>query len=179
MKVGKVASRYADALFELARDKGALAEVQADVDVLARELAVPHARELFDARVALETKRRRVDALGAKMHGLTRNFLQLLLEKRRLEVLAELPAAYRRCALADRGQVEGLVETPRALGQGELAEIAVAVKAVLGKEVLLETRIIPELIAGVRVFVDNRLIDQSALGRLEGLRGKLMHARVS
>ena len=179
MRIGLVAARYAEALYGLAREKGALVAVQADVDALASVLAMPAGRTLFDARVPQLETRKRVDLLSAKMHALTSNFLHLLLDKRRLEVLEELPAAFRRCALQDRGQVEGVVESPRPLGQGELAEIAVAVKSVIGKEVLLEARHNPELIAGVRVYVDNRLIDQSALGRLEGLRGKLLKARVS
>jgi F-type H+-transporting ATPase subunit delta len=179
MKGGLVSARYATALYELARDKGALAEVQADVDALARELATPQSRALFDGRVPYEDKRKRLLALASRFHRLTANFLELLLEKRRLELLDQIPAAFRRVALADRGAVEGVVESPRPLGPGELAEIAVAVKRVLGKEVLLTSRTNPDLIAGVRVFADNRLIDRSALGRLEGLRGKLLHARVS
>lgn len=179
MKGGLVTTRYATALFELARDKGALAEVEADLTVLARELASGALAPLFDARVAFEDKRKRVEALAGRAHRLTANFLRLLLDKRRLDVLRELPAAFRRCALAERGTVEGVVETPRALGQGELAELSVAVKSVLGKEVLLEQRLNPDLIAGVRVFVENRLIDQSALGRLEGLQRRLKLARLS
>jgi len=179
VKGGLVTTRYATALFELARDKGALAEVGADVEQLARELASGALAPLFDARVAHEDKRKRVDALAAKCQRLTANFLRLLLDKRRLEVLRDLPAAFRRCALAERGAVEGHVESPRPLGQGELAELAVAVKSVLGKEVLLEQRANPELIAGVRVFVENRLLDQSALGRLEGLERRLRLARLS
>lgn len=178
-RVGLVAARYATALFELAREKGALAAVEADVASIERELRAPQARELFDARVPHERKQARVGALASKLHRLTANFLGVLFDKRRLDVLEELPAAFRRCALAERGAVEGVVSSPRPLGQGEIAEIAVAVKSVLGKDVLLETRIDPELIAGVRVLVDNRLIDQSALGRLEGLRGRLLHARLS
>lgn len=179
MKIGLVASRYATALFELAREQGLLTEVQADVDLLARELSTPAGRALFDPRLPREQVRKALEALASHMQRLTGNFLRLVLAKRRLDVLAELPDAFRRCLLVERGQVEGVVESPRPLGQGELAEIAVAVKSALGKEVLLTTRTNPELIAGVRVLVDNRLIDQSALGRLEGLRGKLLKARVS
>ena len=175
MKIGKVTARYATALFELAREKGALDGVGANVVALPRELANG---DLFDARVPHEDKRKRVEALAAKTHPLFANFLRLLLAKRRLEVLRDLPDAFRRCALADRGAVEGIVESPRPLGQGELAELAVSVKSVLGKEVILQQRANPELIAGVRVFVDNRLIDQSALGRLEGLERRLRTARV-
>jgi F-type H+-transporting ATPase subunit delta len=179
IKVGLVSARYATALFELARDKGVLPAVQADVDELARQLATPAGTQLFDGRVPHEQKVARITALAAKLQPLTANFLKLLLEKRRLEVLRELPAAFRRSSLAERGAVEGVVESPRPLGQGELAEISVAAKSLLGKDVLLTARTNPDLIAGVRVLVDNRLIDQSALGRLEGLRGKLMHARLS
>lgn len=175
MKVGLVTARYATALFELARDKGALAQVQADVDKLARE---PGLGDLFDARVGEAERRKRVDALASKASPLFANFLKLLADKRRLEVLRDLPDAFRRCALADRGAVEGIVESPRPLGQGELAELQVSVKAVIGKDVLLEQRTNPDLIAGVRVFVDNRLIDQSASGRLESLERRLRTARV-
>ena len=175
MKIGLVTARYATALFELARDKGALAQVEADIERLPKELANG---ELFDARVAPENKRKRIEALAAKAHPLFASFLRLCLDKRRLEVLRELPDAFRRCALADRGAVEGVVESPRPLGQGELAELQVSVKSVLGKDVLLEQRANPDLIAGVRVLIDNRLIDQSALGRLEGLERRLRTARV-
>ena len=175
MKIGLVTARYATALFELARDKGALAQVQSDVDRLARE---PGLSELFDARVGETDRRKRIDALASKSSPLVSNFLKLLADKRRLEVLRDLPDAFRRCALADRGAVEGFVESPRPLGQGELAELQVSVKAVLGKDVLLEQRTNPDLIAGVRVFVDNRLIDQSASGRLESLERRLRTARV-
>ena len=175
MKVGLVTARYAGALFELARDKGALAQVQADVDRLTRE---PGLGALFDARVNEADRRKRIDALASKSSPLFSNFLKLLADKRRLEVLRDLPDAFRGCALADRGAVEGFVESPRPLGQGELAELQVSVKATLGKDVLLEQRINPDLIAGVRVFVDNRLIDQSASGRLEGLERRLRTARV-
>jgi len=175
VKIGLVTARYATALFELARDKGAIAQVEADIGRLPKELANG---ELFDARVAPEAKRKRIEALASTAHPLFASFLHLCFLKRRLQVLRELPDAFRRCVLADRGAVEGVVESPRPLGPGELAELQVSVKSVLGKEVLLEQRANPGLIAGVRVLVDNRLIDQSVLGRLEGLERRLRTARV-
>jgi F-type H+-transporting ATPase subunit delta len=177
--VDPVTTRFATALFELARDKGALAEVQSDVDALAKLLATPQARRLFDGRVPFDEKRKVIESAASGKHRLTSNFLRMLVDKRRIEVLQGLPEAFRRRALAERNTVEGVVEAPRALGPGELAEITVALKSLLGKEVLLESRTNPDLLAGVRVFVDNRLIDQSAVGRLEGLRGKLLRTRVS
>lgn len=177
MSVGPVTSRYATALFELAREQGAIPEVQGDVERLAREVAGP-AAALFDARVPAAEKRRRIDALAADVHPLVANLLRLVFERRRLEVLRELGAAFRRLALADRGAVEGVAESARPLSSGDLAELAVSVGSRLAKQVILENRVAPDLIAGVRVFVDNKLIDQSALGRLDLLRRRMLAAPV-
>lgn len=173
-----VASRYATALFELAREQGALDVVSADVDSIAAQLQSGAARELFDRRTSAERRLALVEAMSAKLHKLTANLVRLLAARRRLEVLHGLPAAFRRCVLTEKGQVEGVVESARPIGGGELAEIAVAVGSLLQKQVLLTSRLNPELLAGVRVFVDNRLIDQSAVGRLESLRRKLSLARL-
>ena len=175
MKVGPVSARYAGALFELARDAGAIDKVQADVDMLASERGVAK----LDARTPHDVALKRVEDLAKRMHPLTANFVRLLRDKKRLEVLDELPAAFRRCVLVHNNSVEGVVESPRPLGSGELAELAVAIGALLGKHVTLTSRLAPELLAGVRVYVDNKLIDQSALGRLDALRGKLLRARLS
>lgn len=180
MKVGSVAARYANALFELARERGVLEAVQRDIGTLAAMLASPEQSSwLFDARVPHEKKREQLERLASGFHVFTANFLRLLSDKRRLEVLRELPEAFKRIALADRGAVEGVVESPRALGAGEMAELTSAIGALLGKEVLLESRLAPELLAGARVLVDNRMIDFSAQGRLEQLRSKLAAARLT
>ena len=175
MKVGPVSARYAGALFELAREAGAIDKVQADVEMLAKERGASALGESTPHDVA----HRRVEDLAKRMHKLTGNFVRLLRDKRRLDVLDELPAAFRRCVLAHNNSVEGVVESARPLGSGEVAELAVAIGALLGKQVLLTSRVAPELLAGVRVYVDNKLIDQSALGRLDALRGNLLRVRLS
>jgi F-type H+-transporting ATPase subunit delta len=111
------------------------------------------------------------------VNPLTFNFLRLLLSKRRLEVLRELPGAFQKCVLDERGAVEGVVETPRPLSGRDLAELERALGARIGKQVKLENRLAPELMAGARVIVDNKLLDQSATGRLEGLRQRMLRAR--
>jgi len=178
--VGPVATRYANALFQLAREKGQLEAVTRDVASLASLLAdEPRSRWIFDARVPAKDKRERIEALAAGMSELGGNFLRLVADKRRLELLRELPEAFKRCVLLDRGAVEGHVESARPMGAGELAELCVSLGAVLGKQVSLRSSVVPELLAGARVVVDNRLLDLSAQGRLEALRTKLNSARLN
>lgn len=180
MRVGSVTARYAGALFELAREKGVLDQVQRDAEFLREQLADDAVRAwLFDAGISLDAKRQHLEKLGPHMHELSFNLVRLLIDKRRLDVLPEMADAFRRCVLAERGAVEGVVESARPLEDGELQKLAASLGKKLGKEVLLTTRTVPELLAGVRVLVDNKMIDVSAQGRLQTLRSKLLGARLS
>jgi len=180
VKVGSVTARYAEALFELAREKGELDRIERDVDFLAGELSVESVSGfLLDARIPIEEKRERLEFLQPHVHELTYNFVRLLLDKRRVEVLVDLGAAFRQRSLDARGAAEGWVECARPLADADLQQLAAHLGAELGKVVQLETRIVPDLIGGARVFVSNRMIDLSVQGRLEGLRTHLRDARLS
>jgi F-type H+-transporting ATPase subunit delta len=174
-----VSVRYATALYELAREKNVAADVDRDVERVGRELGDDQVTAYFgDARVPMSEKRARLDAFAKSVHPLTANFLSLLADKHRLELLPELARAYRRSLLREQGVVEGVVESPRRLPDDELAEIASALGRRLNKQVVLENRVEPGVLAGARVVVDNRMLDASAAGRLEALRSKLLAVRL-
>jgi len=177
---GAVTTRYTEALFRLALRTGVLDAVSGDVESIAREVGVPHvSARLFDARIDVSRRREMLAPLLATLSPMTRNFVELLFDKRREGVLAELGAAWHRRSLAERGAAEGVVESARPLATAELERLAAALGKRLGLEVELENRINPELIDGVRAVVENRMIDCSVQGRLEGLGRKLMDAPLS
>lgn len=180
MKVDAVTARYVGALFELAEEQGALDEVRSDVDQLADALEDSElAGYLLDASVSDDEKRATfMNATGA-FHALTSNFVQLLFEKHREAVLLGMGAAFRNRFLESRGAVEGVVQSARALGDEELAELREALGRMLRKDVLLKNEVDPSLVGGVRILVDNRLLDQSVRGRLSGLRRTLLETRVA
>ena len=179
MMISAVTARWARALFELAAEQGVMERVERDVEFLAAEFSAPAvAAHLFDAGVPDAVKRQRLESLEPHLHGLTYKFLRLLRDRRRLGVLRDLGPAFKGLALARRGATEGLVETARPLAAAEVEALAAALGARLEKQVELETKSAPELIAGVRVWVDNKLLDQSASGRLERLRARLLGARL-
>ena len=179
MRVGSVTNRYAEALFDLAKEKGVLDAVERDVEFLAAEMTVDSVADfLFDGRIPLEEKVRRLAFIEPHVNPLTHNFVRLLCDKRRLDVLRELGPAFRRRSLAERGAVEGIVESARPLGETEIANLNGALGKLLDKTVELTPRLAPDILGGVRVVVDNKMLDQSLRGRLDGLRGTLMNARI-
>jgi F-type H+-transporting ATPase subunit delta len=174
-----VTNRYAGALYGLAKRKGALADVSRDVDAAAAELARPATRQLlFNPRVEREKKRAQLSPLLAAAHPLTRNFLNLLLDKGREEVLRRLAVAWKRLVLEERGAAEGFVESARPLEAAEIGRLAGALSKSMGRTLLLENRIVPALLGGARVIARNRMVDGSVQGRLEALRRRMLDARM-
>jgi len=174
-----VTVRWADALFNLAKRGGALDEVQRDVEQLGKELSPAAVQAfLFGGSTSQADKSAKLEGLLGTFHQVTRNFVKLSLEKRREEVLRHLAVAFNRRVLTEQGAVEGYVESARPLDAAQLSEIASAMGKQLGKDVRLTGRVNPDLVGGVRVFVGARMIDYSVQGRLDGLRRKLMEARL-
>jgi F-type H+-transporting ATPase subunit delta len=181
--IDPVTSRYAEALFGLAKRSGVLEAVRSDVRAIAGELREGgRLSAVFDERLPLETRRARaaaalgsLGALGA-LNPLTQDFVQLLFDKRRVEVLRHLGAAFHRRDLEERGAAEGVVESARPLDAAELGRLATSLGPRLGKALVLQNRIVPGLIGGLRVVVESKMIDASLAGRLEGLRRNLLAA---
>lgn len=179
MIVDPVTTRYVEAFFELASEKGAVDEVRADVDMIAAEVGDSVVGAwIFNARVPLDERRAKVEGLVSDCHKLTRDFVGLLFVKNRADVLKDLGAAFRAKWLSSRGSVEGVVESALALKAEDISSLSASIGAKLGKEVLLRNKINSHLVGGVRVLVDNKLIDFSVEGRMAGLRRKLMECEL-
>jgi F-type H+-transporting ATPase subunit delta len=177
MMLDPVTNRYAEALFGMAKQQGALDQVCADVALLARELGVQAVGDFFiDARVPLTEKRSKMEILTTDMHLLTRNLIGLLFDKRREDVLPGFGAAFKRHWLADQGADEGVVESARPLGNTELASLADSLGKRLGKTLTLTNVVRPELLGGVRVIVGSQMLDSSIIGRLDGIKKRMQSA---
>ena len=175
--IDPVTSRYAEALHRLAKSRGALESVRADVQRLTGQLAAggPLA-PAFDERLSIEARRALLAGHLAGANPLTQDFVQLLLDKRRVEVLRQLGAAFHQRDLDERGAAEGTVESARPLDAAQLGSLAAALGPRVGKQLTLQNRIVPELLGGLRVVVESKMIDASVAGRLEGLRKSLLAA---
>ncbi len=179
MIVDPVTTRYVEAFFELASEKGVVDEVRADVDMIAAEVGDSVVGAwIFNARVPLEKRRAKVEELVSNCNPLTRDFVGLLFVKNRADVLKDLGAAFRAKWLSSRGSVEGVVESALGLKAEDISSLSASIGAKLGKEVLLRNKINSHLVGGVRVLVDNKLIDFSVEGRMAGLRRKLMECEL-
>jgi F-type H+-transporting ATPase subunit delta len=177
---GPAARRYARALFELARDSGRLEGVQAQVEALQGLAADAEFGALLqDPRLSEKSKANAVGlAFGDQIDPLIKGLLTLLQRRKRMALLAELPAAFLSLADASAGRVRGTLETACELGANELAAIEQSLSQGTGLQVSLETDVIPSLLGGVRVTLAGTCYDGSARGRLDQITKRLATAEL-
>jgi len=174
-----LAKRYASALFTLAKDKGAVDAVASDLAALHSELHAPGASALLSSPdVAADERAQVLAKLTEGRHELLVNLVGVLRHRRRLEVLADLPAAFRDLLMQDRGEVEGVAQSAHPLGDDELRSLTELASRLSGKKVVLTAAHKPELIGGVRLVVGNVLYDGSLRAALDQLQNKLQHSAV-
>ena len=165
--------RYASALFELANEQGAVSTVEADLDTLGQALA--EAGDLSalirNPQIGREAAGRAISAVAdvLGLGALTKKFLGVLAEGRRLAALPDIIRAFAEIAAAARGEVSAIVTSAHPLADEQLAELSAKLAAREGKVVKLKTSVDPDLLGGLVVRIGSRQIDSSIRTRLNSL----------
>jgi F-type H+-transporting ATPase subunit delta len=169
-----VAERYAGALFDLALEGTSLPAVETD---FARFTALldesADLKRLVRSPVfSAEEQTRAVAAVldRSGIAGLVANLIKVAASNRRLFVVPDIIAAFRRLAARHRGEIAAEVTSAEPLSDGRVADLKAALKASLGKDVDLETKVDPHLIGGLIVKVGSRMIDGSLRTKLNSLK---------
>ncbi len=172
-----IASRYAQAVFEIAKEEKALAKLEADTDALAAALAAsPELAAMIASPVVTRTEQgAAIAAISAKM-GLTvtmSNTLALMAGNRRLFVLPQLVANLRARIAAEKGEVTADVTSAVALSAAQAQALAASLKAKVGKDVKLNATVDESLIGGLIVKLGSTMIDTSVKARLAALQNAM------
>lgn len=175
--VAGIAGRYATALFDLAVEDGAIDAVAADFDALG-ELLANHEDFGGVVRSPLISREDQGRALAAVLekagaHVLTRNFIALVAEKRRLGALGDIIRDFGKLLARHRGEVSADVISAQALSDAQSAAISDQLRASLGQKVKINATVDASLIGGLIVKVGSRMIDSSLATRLANLERKM------
>ncbi|RMH48178.1 MAG: F0F1 ATP synthase subunit delta [Alphaproteobacteria bacterium] len=175
-----IAGRYATALFELAQEEDALAEVERDLGTLESALA-----ESADLRAMIasplysrEEQGRAIAALARAMGlgTLVTNTLALMAAKRRLFVLPRLIAQFKALAADVRGEVTAEVAAARPLSEAQREALARTLREAVGREVALNVTVDESLIGGLVVRLGSRMVDSSIRSKLAKLQTVMKEA---
>jgi F-type H+-transporting ATPase subunit delta len=175
--IAGLALRYANAVFELASEAGAIDAVAADFLQLKAMLKnSPELTRLVRSPLfSRDDQARGMQAVLAKAgtSDLTRRLVLLLAEKRRLFALTDIIRAFEQLLAGHRGEVAAEITSARELSPEETAELRGVLKDKLGREPKLTAHVDPKLLGGLVLKLGSRMIDSSLRSKLDGLRAAM------
>ena len=171
------AGRYATALFDLAKEDGALDAVEADLTALKAALETSDdLRHVISSPV--HTREEQGNALAAVadkmgLGALTKNVIGLMAAKRRIFALPQLIENFATLMSEHRGEVTAEVTAAKALTKGQTEALAKKLKSAVGRDVNLNVTVDEAIIGGLIVKVGSKMIDSSIASKLTGLQNAM------
>ena len=172
-----IAGRYAQALFELAKEAGGLKVLEADADALGAALKISpdFAAMIASPVIGRDEQSAAVQAVAAKIgvSALMANTLALMAGKRRLFVMPQLVADLQRRIAVEKGQVTAEVTSAAALTAEQARKLIATLKANSGKDIKLNATVDESLIGGLIVKLGSTMIDTSVKAKLAALQNAM------
>jgi len=180
--VSSMAGRYANALFELARDEKKLDTVKADLETFDSLIAGSKDLErlvrspVYGVDDQLKALTAILDKAG--IGGLAANFLKVIVTNRRLFAVREIIRGFKALVARYRGEVTAQVTVAEPLNDKSMDALKDAVKAVTGgKDIDFDVKVDPAIIGGLIVKVGSRMVDSSLRTKLNSIKFAMKEAR--
>jgi F-type H+-transporting ATPase subunit delta len=182
MRTTTVAHKYAKALFD------ASIEAERTQKVAAGMASIRHLKDeepaflnfLTSPEVLTEHKSEFIRTVFApRLDEMTVNFLRLLVDKKRIDLLPEICADFQLLVEEHQGLLRAPVTTAVPLNADQEARLKHELDRLTGKDVILEQRVDPAILGGVIVFLGTQIIDRSLRRGLERMAENLLQAEVS
>lgn len=181
MKDVIVAKRYARALFALAKELN-------KIDIIENELIqiVKFVNEdaqfrkfLYHPNIQSNKKVSLIKELfEGKISNTLLNTLVILVENRRIELIADLVSDYVKLANNELNQAQAVIYSSHPIQESELKTIVHKFSQLTGKKIRAEVRIDKTLFGGIQVRIGDRLYDGTISGKLKQLAKTLAHTQV-
>ena len=175
-ELATIARPYAEALFKACTDQGAdLNSTVAWVEELAAIAANPQLRQLADNPNVSGTQVFDLITGVAKsaLPETARNFLRVILDNGRLDVLPEVAAQFRSLVNSKSGSSDAVVFSAFPIADAALAELGASLEKRFGRKLNLTVKQDDSLIGGIRVVVGDEVLDTSVKARLEQMKAAL------
>ena len=166
-----IARPYAEAAFKLADAQGKLADWSAALGNLAAVAADGRVRAAIgDPNLsAAQVAGLLLAILAGKLSGEAENFVRVLAENGRLDVVQDIHAQFQALRNEREGTVEAEVISAFELDQAQIADLVARLEKKTGRKVKAKVSVDKSLIGGVKVVIGDKVIDGSARAQLGAL----------
>jgi F-type H+-transporting ATPase subunit delta len=180
MTLSAVAARYANALADVVtqaasglRPNDAVSELGAFEDALKSSAELQEV--LVTPAIPIGRKRAVIGRLAdiLKLSRVTRNFLFVLLDHRRMPLIPEILSAFELIVDERMGFARADVQSARELSEAQRAALTARLQQLTGKRIRARYAVDDRLIGGAVARIGSRIYDGSVRGQLESLERRL------
>ena len=174
-ELATVARPYAEAAFELARDRQALpvwSEMLRFAATIVGDERV--ARALDNPRLDSAAKESLLLSIGGdRFNDEGRNFVRVLVEGERVGMLPQIAAMFETLKNEAEATANATIESAFELTDAQVAELKSALEKRFGKKIETTVTVNPGLIGGARVTVGDAVLDGSVQAKLAAMHAQL------
>ena len=174
-----VAQRYAQALFEIARQMHQDHLIEAELESVSTALKQNASIEKFLANPSLNTDEKRkllqriYQERNQEIYEILLNFFTILFEKNRFYLIHDIAVYFKK--IADEAQGQGIAEvhSARPITADSERQIVSRLEKLAGYKIAVKNVIDPSLIGGVVVKMRNKVIDDSVKNKIQLMKKEL------
>lgn len=173
----RLARRYAQAIFRLAREWQSLHEVEAELTVVEKVFAEAEVRSFFsNPGVPAADKKATIARLfGDTVSGFVQNFLCHIIDKRRTAVLPEIIKSYRLLVKQASNILEVQIIAAMPLAEEDKEQLATQLAQVTGKNIEVYLQLDQRILGGLIIQIGDRRIDNSVAAKLANLKRHMLN----
>jgi F-type H+-transporting ATPase subunit delta len=174
----EIARVYAEALFEVAKEKGKLDVIRGQLGQVADALQADRELAVFFFSPYFSSAEKR-DGIGRAITGaepeLT-NFLELLVEKHRMPVIFRMRRRFDELWAEENKQLDVTLTSAVELDPEIVERVGAEIERQTDRKVQLRSQVDDDLLGGLVLQVGNMVLDASIRNRLERLRKEVAQA---
>lgn len=171
----KVASRYALALFLLAKERKIVQEVEKDLGFVSNIFKnhLLFKSILLHPNIEKDKKQKILTEVFYSISKEALNFLKLLIEKNRIKNLGEIFEKYKLLRREFYNTIGTVVSSALPLSRSEREMLVKVMEEITNKKIEIEQRIDDKLIGGIKIEYSGRVYDWTVRARLEKIGAAL------
>ena len=174
-ELSTIARPYAEAAFELAREKTALPAWSRMLDLIASVATDARMRTALASPKLDDAEKESLflSVTGENLDDDARSFVRVLIKSDRIALAREIRELFEVRRNEAEGVARATIESALPMSEAEQAGLTAALERRFGRKVEATVKVNAELIGGARITVGDTVIDDSVLGKLTAMKNQL------
>lgn len=176
MLKGAIGRRYAEAIFEIARENNTIDRTLDDVQGIASMFSKRTLAYLLnEPKVPAQRKEKAIrQGLASRVLPTSLNLALLVVQRQLVDAMPNIARELAQMVLDYKNQAVAEVTTAAPMDEQQLNRVRQALERNTGKTILMQTKVQPEILGGVIARVGDEVIDGSIRHRLAVLKQQLL-----